>query len=227
MKQNNILKLLSIFALSNQIQKMILRILTALLLLCGVSSSAQQHYDKRPITIVDEQANNRLLIYALNNTLTDYDVAIELRGTGFRQRGTSNRMVRVPARSKVNLLNLVIERDQTPQYTYNLQINDSLSRRSLMREFELIKIYPPEPINIYIPDNCSNCESLLSDLEESPFIFKKFLLSENESIRNQLSPAVRASGFEIDTITNSIVMIGGKMYLEIENYEDLTAKMEE
>lgn len=205
---------------------MLLRLLTAITLLCTFSSFAQPQYDKRPITIVDEQVNNRLLIYALNNTLTDYDVAIELRGTGFRQRGDASRMIRVPARSKVNLLNLVIERNQTPQYTYNLKINDSLSRRSLVREFELIKIYPPESINVYIPDNCVNCEKLIDDLDDSPFIYKSFLLSENEAIRNQLSPAVRASGFEMDAITNSIVMIGGKMHLDIEDFEGLIDKLQ-
>lgn len=56
---------------------MLLRLLIAITLTCTFSPFALLQYDKRPITIVDEQVNNRLLIYALNNTLTDYDVPIE------------------------------------------------------------------------------------------------------------------------------------------------------
>lgn len=169
------------------------------------------------ITIEDEQVRNRLLIYASNNTLTDLDVAITLKGTGFRQRSGVPRKVRVPGRSKVNLISVVIERGQEPKYTYTLDVNDSLTRRSLVKEFELIKIQPKKMITLYKPDNCTNCEALTNGLEESPFLYKTIILSENETIKAQLSPYVP----HLETTDKMIVMLGGKLYPEIETAEAL------
>ncbi len=177
--------------------------------------------DKR-ITIEDEQVKNRLLIYASNNTLTDLDVAITLKGTGFRQRRGVPRKVRVPGRSKVNLISVVIERDQEPKYTYTLEVSDSLTRRSLVKEFELIKIKPSKLITLYKPDNCSNCEDIITGLDESPFIYKTITLSENETIKTQLAPYVP----NLETTDKMIVMLGGNLYPEIETAEALLEELQ-
>ncbi len=181
----------------------------------------------KPIQIVDEQENNRLNIFALNNTLKDYDVAITIRGTGFREPRSMGRLIRVPGRSKVNLISLVVDRDKKPLYTYELEISDSLSRRVLRKEFELIKITPENPITIIIPDKCTTCDTLMSQLDESPFNYKVQKLAENESMRTQLTPFLRSSGFDPDTMENPVVMIGGKMHLDINSYPELFAKLEE
>lgn len=176
---------------------------------------------------MDEQVNNRLHIYALNNTLKDYDVAITVKGTGFREPRSMARKIRVPGRSKVNLISLVIERDKTPMYTYELEVSDSLSRRVLIKDFELIKITPRNPITIIIPEKCTSCDTLMSQLDESPFNYRTQLLAENENMKTQLTPFLRSSGVDPDTLETPVVMIGGKMYLDIENYPDLYAKLEE
>lgn len=176
---------------------------------------------------MDEQVNNRLNIFALNNTLKDYDVAITIKGTGFREPRSMGRKIRVPGRSKVNLISLVIERDKTPQYAYELEISDSLSRRVLRKEFELIKITPQNPITLIIPQNCTSCDTLMSHLDESPYNYKVEKLTENENMRTQLTPFLRSSGVDPETIENPVVMIGGKMHVDINNYPDLVAKLEE
>ncbi|GMN05205.1 hypothetical protein MTsPCn5_05930 [Croceitalea sp. MTPC5] len=38
----------------------------------------------QPIKIVDEKSNNRLALYAVNDTETDYDVLLSVKGTNFR-----------------------------------------------------------------------------------------------------------------------------------------------
>ena len=48
------------------------------------------------------------------------------------------RPVRVPAASKVMMANLIVERGKRANYTYKLEVNDSLSRRALRKEFEAI-----------------------------------------------------------------------------------------
>lgn len=181
----------------------------------------------KPIKIVDEKDNNRLHLFALNQTLKDYDVSITVKGTGFRMPSGVPRKIRVPARSKVNLISLVMERNKTPFYTYELDVSDSLSRRVLLKEFELIKITPQHPITIIIPEKCASCDSLISALDESPFNYRMEKLAENENMRTQLTPFLRSSGFNPDTMEVPVVMIGGKMYLDIEDYAALYAKLEE
>lgn len=197
------------------------------LVIFSFAFAAQSQVPFKPIQIVDEQVNNRLNIYAINNTLKDYDVAITIKGTGFREPRNMGRLTRVPGRSKVNLISLVVERDKTPLYAYELEISDSLSRRVLRKDFELIKITPKNPITIIIPDKCTTCDTLMSQLDESPFNYKVQKLAENESMRTQLTPFLKSSGFDPETMENPVVMIGGKMYLDIENYPDLFAKLEE
>ncbi len=197
------------------------------LVIFSISFVAHSQVPFKPIKIVDEQVNNRLNIFALNNTLKDYDVTITIKGTGFREPRSMGRKIRVPGRSKVNLTSLVIERDKTPQYVYELEISDSLSHRVLKKEFELIKITPQYPITVIIPQNCISCDTLMSQLDESPFNYKVEKLAENESMRNQLTPYLRSSGFDPETMENPVVMIGGKMHVDINNYPDLIAKLEE
>ena len=71
---------------------------------------------ERPIEIEDEQKLNRLYLYAVNTNLQAFDVGITVTGTGFRQRAGKVRMVHVPARSRVQLSSLIIERGKEPKY---------------------------------------------------------------------------------------------------------------
>lgn len=200
--------------------------LLIILVIFSFSFVALSQVPFKPIQIVDEQVNSRLNIFALNNTLKDYDVAITIKGTGFREPRSMGRKIRVPGRSKVNLISLVIERDKTPQYAYELEISDSLSHRVLRKEFELIKITPQNLITVIIPQNCTSCDTLMSQLDESPFNYRVEKLAENESMRTQLEPFLRNSGIEHETMESPIVIIGGKMHLDINTYPDLFAKLE-
>lgn len=200
--------------------------LLIILVIFSFSFVALSQVPFKPIQIVDEQVNSRLNIFALNNTLKDYDVAITIKGTGFREPRSMGRKIRVPGRSKVNLISLVIERDKTPQYAYELEISDSLSHRVLRKEFELIKITPQNLITVIIPQNCTSCDTLMSQLDESPFNYRVEKLAENESMRTQLEPFLGNSGIEHETMESPIVIIGGKMHLDINTYPDLFAKLE-
>ena len=198
-----------------------------IILALSMTIAAQAQEVLNPIKIEDEQFRNRLHIYALNQTLNDYDVTITIQGTGIRIPSTKPRKVRVPGRSKVNLISLVVERDKTPQYTYELDVSDSLSRRVLLKDAELIRIPPKHPITIIVPEKCASCDTLISGLEESPYTYKVQKLAENESMKTQLAPFLKSSGYDADSMETPVVMLGGKMYLDIENYPDLYAKLEE
>ncbi len=181
-----------------------------------------------PIEIEEEKVNNRLLLFAVNKNLKDYDVAIEVEGTGFKQRNGVPRKVRVPATSRVNLISLVIERLHQPMYTYTLDVSDSLSRRAIRKEYELIKIDPKKPITLYLTDLCvSKCDSLISSLDNSVYNYKSVKLSEDENIKTQLASSLVGGKERLDGMDTPIVMLGGKMYVKIETYEELMARMNE
>lgn len=200
-------------------------IMLFLAIMLGSTTSLAQ--DKE-IIIEEEQKSNRLFLYAVNENPIDLDVAITVEGTGFRQRKGKPRKVRVPATSRVNMISLVIERGQTPQYTYTLEVSDSLSRRALKKEFEKIRIAPPVPITIYIPDNCTNCDSIINPLEaQTPYRYKKYVISENENTKAQLERAFASSSRSLEEIDTAIISLGANMYIYIRTFEELMAKLEE
>lgn len=180
-----------------------------------------------PLEIEEERKANRLFLNVVNKNLQDFDVAITVEGTGFRQRKGVPRKVRVPATSRVNLISLVIERGKQPQYTYTLDVTDSLSRRVIKKEYELIKIHPKKNITLYLTEKCQTCDTIVSDLESSPYLYKTLSVSENEAVRTQLEKAFVGASVPLAEMKNPVVMLDGKMYIHIASYDDLMMRVEE
>ena len=105
-----------------------------LLFLTSIPSLAQEENVK----VLEKQNGTRLAFFAINEDDKPYDVLFEVKGSNFRQSAARARWIRIPATSKVHLKTIVPERGKTPKYTYTLQINDSLSRRALKKEFTII-----------------------------------------------------------------------------------------
>lgn len=183
---------------------------------------------ERPIEIEDETNRNRLYLYAVNKNLQDFDVTITVTGTGFRQRAGKPRAVRVPARSRVQVNSLIIERGKEPKYEYTLDVSEELSRRALIREAELIKIQPKWPLTIYKPSSCTtNCEPLISALDESPYLYTLTEIDAYPKIREQLARLIVGGTERLDEMDTPIVMMAGKMYLTLSTYDEVMSKMDE
>ncbi len=192
-----------------------LPIILLLFLVCTVKAQ------DRPIKIIDEKKANRLLLYAVNENEKDLDILVTITGTGFRQSKAKSRLRRIPATSKVNIKSLIIERGKTPNYTYEIVVNDSLSRRALKRPFELIKIEAKRPILIYQTEQCTSCDSLISSLENSIYLFKTQKLSEQPKMQEYLEKTLANSTTPLASLTTPIVNLGGKIFVDIETYEKL------
>ncbi|MDC0408744.1 hypothetical protein OAM38_00865 [Flavobacteriaceae bacterium] len=183
---------------------------------------------ERPIEIEDELNNNRLNLYAVNKNLQDFDVILYVNGTGFRQRAGKPRAVRVPARSRVEVSSLIIERGQEPKYTYTIEVHEELSRRSLVREAELIKIQPKWPLTIYKPKLCSStCDTLTAALDESPYLYTLTEIDAYPKVREQLKKLIVGGEERLNEMETPIVMMAGKMYLTLTTYEEVMSTMEE
>lgn len=180
------------------------------------------------IDIEDKLENNRLLIYAVNKNLFDVDVAIEVDGFGFKKREQREIFYRLPATSKINITTLIVERGKQAVYNYKLKVNDSLSRRVRQVPFELIKIDPKKPITVYLPSLCAEkCDTLVNSLSSSPYIFKAIKIEEDQNIKTQLEKSLVGGADRLANMDTPIVMLGGKMYVQIENYEQLMARLNE
>jgi len=201
---------------------MIKKLLFVLLIFLSCTSIFSQ---ERPIEIVEDAKGNRLFLYALNKNEKDLDIIITVEGTNFRQSKSVPRPVRVPAASKVLLTNLMVERGKKANYTYKLDVSDSLSRRALRREFEAIKIDPKKKVIVYIPENCTSCDSLVAHLDKSPYLYTSFSFSEKPELKEQLAPAFANSTVKIDSVASPIVSLGGVLHVKIEDYEQLLEEL--
>ena len=191
----------------------------------AVASFSPIFSQERPIEIVEEEKANRLFLYALNKNEQDFDVLITVEGTNFRQSKSVPRPVRVPAASKVLLTNLIVERGKRANYTYKLEVNDSLSRRALRKEYESIKIDPKKKVIVYIPENCATCDTLVSNLEKSHYLYTAHRFSEKPELKGQLAPAFINSTVKIDSVTTPIISLGGVLHVKIEDYGQLLEEL--
>ncbi|MDC8004352.1 hypothetical protein POV27_09835 [Aureisphaera galaxeae] len=197
--------------------------LTLLFALFSTVAFAQEY----KVDIEEERKANRLFLYAVNKNLVDLDVAIKVTGTGFRQRKGVPRKTRVPATSRVNLLSLIIERGKQPVYEYELDITDSLSRRVIRKEFELIKIDPKKNITLYLTEKCQTCDTIVSGLENSPYKYRTYNVAEDEKVREQLGKAFIGASVPLAEMQNPVVMLDGKMYIHIDSYDALMMRVNE
>ena len=176
---------------------------------------------EKNVKIVEEKIANRLALYAVNGSETDYDVMITVSGKNFRQSKGKPRLVRVPQASKVHLKNLILTKGKFPQYTYELVVNDSLSRRALRKPFTNIKIKPKKLITIYVTENCPTCDSIINPLNESKYKFTSIVLADRPEVKEGLKRVIP----KLDSIQKPIVSLGGKIFPEVENYDQLMEEL--
>lgn len=176
---------------------------------------------KGPIKIVEENIPNRLALYALNESMQDYDVMFTISGTNFRQSKAMPRLIRVPSATKVHLKTIMLIRGKTPSYSYDLILNDSLSKRALKKPIERIKVRPRKQITVYLPENCTSCDSLMNHLNNGKYIFRSHKLKENDKIRDQLQLSFGANSTAVDSLKMPIINLGGRLYTNIDSYEGL------
>lgn len=178
-----------------------------------------------PIKVVEKKIPNRLALYAINESMQDYDVMITVTGTNFRQSKARPRLVRVPSATKVHLKTLVLLRGKTPSYTYDLYINDSLSRRAVKKPFEKIQVKPRKQITVYIPTGCISCDSLLHHLSKGRYMYAAHKLDENSEMKSQLQRSF-GSGTPLDSLSAPIINLGGRLYTRIETHEALLEELD-
>lgn len=197
------------------------KLLRVLILLAIVQVSAQE----ATVKIVTEEIPNRLAFYALNENDQDLDVKITIKGTNFRQSKARPRFVRVPGISKVHLKTIMLMRGKKAQYTYDLAVNDSLSKRALRKEATAIKIKPKKNITVYVPEMCNQCDSLIQSLADGKYLFDMHKLNENVEMKEQLNRSF-ANTMQLDSLETPIINLGGKLFTQINNYDDLLSKLD-
>lgn len=175
-----------------------------------------------PLRVETKDIPNRLAFYAVNENEQDFDVQIKITGTNFRQSQGRPRWVRVPGASKVHLKTIILQRGKRPNYSYDLTVNDSLSRRALKKEAERIKIKPKKSITVYITDSCLTCDSIIAPLEASNYKFLAHKLSERPEIKEQLKSYIAT---ELDSTKTPIINLGGRLFTQIESYDKLLEEL--
>ncbi len=205
-------------------------IYTALtLLLCLMATFARAQVDAVKVTEI--KSKNRIAFFAENRTFTDYDVLFEVKGSNFGQSKAKPRWIRVPAASRVHLKTIILFRGKRPVYTKTLKTNDSLSKRALKKEFEVLNIPPPKvkpkkQITIYTSKSCDACDSIVGQLNSQNMIFRSVSLDERPEIKIQLGQFLSRSTQEMDSLSSPIISLGGKLYSWITTFDRMMEEVE-
>lgn len=176
---------------------------------------------QKPIKIIEEKLQNRLVLYAENQSEIDYDVKITVTGKNIRQSSGKPRFFRVPSASKVLIKTLIVPRGKQPSYTYKLEINDSLSKRSLKRPVIPIKIKPKKRIIIYTTDICETCEEIINGLTNGIYIFESYPIAQHPKIKDRLVKALANTNAPFDSVKNPIINLAGRIFVDIDSYHSL------
>ena len=179
----------------------------------------------RPIRIVDEQKANRLLLYAVNENEQAFDIQITIKGSYFRQPKGKARWIHLPAASKVQVKSLIVERGKRAIYTYELETNDSLSRRALKKPAIPIKIEAKKAIVLYLTDRCNTCDSLIANLDKSKYLYKTKNLNDHPKTEEYLKSTFDRSTTPFDKVMNAFISLGGKYYGDIATYDELLERL--
>ncbi len=194
-------------------------------ILCFLLITSYAFGQNSSIKITDEKKNNRLSVYALNESETDYDVKITITGKNIRQSSAKPRFIRVPGASKVLLKSLIIDRKKQPSYTYELVVNDSLSRRALKPSATPIKINPKKQIVLYTSDICQNCDSILSGLNKSKYKYSSINITDKPDVKERMTIYLDNVIPSLDTLTNPIISLGGRLHTKINTYSLLLEEL--
>ncbi|NAY90937.1 hypothetical protein GTQ34_03310 [Muricauda sp. JGD-17] len=205
-----------------------LSVLLGLLLCFGTSFGYAQ---ANLVKVTETKSKNRIAFYAENHSFTDYDVFFEVKGSNFRQSAAKPRWIRVPAASRVHLKTIILLRGKQPQYTKTLRTNDSLSKRALKKEYEVLDIPPPKvkpkkQITIYTSKGCDTCDSIVNQLNAQNFIFRSISLDEKPEIKAQLGTFLSKSTQEMDSLSSPIISLGGRLYSWITTFEQMMEEVE-
>jgi len=166
------------------------------------------------------------MFYAVNKNEQDFDVMITVKGTNFRQSNRKPRLIRLPAAAKVHLHNIMVDRGKNPYYNYDLTVNDSLSRRALIKEFTPIKIKPKKFITIYIPDECIDSNRILDSLDQSRYLYTETYLNEKPIVRETIGKLLKYHETPLDSIRNPLVSLGGAIYPSIKTFSELVEEVQ-
>ncbi len=184
-----------------------------------------------PVKVTETKSKNRIAFFAENRTFTDYDVLFEVKGSNFRQSAAKPRWIRVPAASRVHLKTIILMRDKQPVYTKTLKTNDSLSKRALKKEFEVLDIPPPKikpkkQITIYTSSGCASCDSIVSQLSSKNYIFRSVSLDEKPEVKEQLGKFLAKSTQEMDSLSSPIISLDGRLYSWITSFDQMMEEVE-
>jgi hypothetical protein len=174
-----------------------------------------------PIEIIKEKQANRMMFYAVNKNEQDFDVLFSVEGSYIRQNKRKPRLIHVPAASKVHLHSVIVEKGKNPYFTYNLTVNDSLSRGALKKEVIPIKIRPKKFITIYIPDECIDSYKILDSLDQSRYLYTELLISKKPVIKETIGKLLKYYETPLDSLRIPLVSLGGKIYPKIKTFSEL------
>ncbi|WP_340063280.1 hypothetical protein [Ascidiimonas aurantiaca] len=184
------------------------------------------HSQQKKIQVLEKVNVNKVSFFAINETETDYDILFTVSGTNIRQSKAKPRWIRVPGASKVHLKNIYLLGDKKPVYTYDLKVNDSLSKRALKKPHVKITLPPkrkmPEKnLVIYVPLQCISCDAMIAALEKDFYAYQVVKLADNDDITNQLSRAFPNTSIPVQERDYPIISIKGRLHISINSYEQL------
>ncbi len=171
-----------------------------------------------------EEQSPRIMVYAINESDRDFDVRVTITGSNFRQSRARPRFIRVPSASKVFVKTLIPLRGKKAEPSFDIELNDSLSGRSLILDFEKIKLRPPKPIIFYVPAVCEGCDSLIASANRGKYLYTRHNLDESPEIKTQLIQVF--GGKPLDTLPMPIVSLGGKLYTNLQDYSEILEILE-
>ena len=73
----------------------------------------------------------------------------------------------------------------------------------------------------------AQCDSLISALDQSPYLYTLTKIDEYPKVREQLARLIVGGEERLSEMDTPIVMMGGKMYLKLSEYDEIMTTMDD
>lgn len=164
--------------------------LFAFLFLCAFAK-AQSKTDA--VVLVEEKLSKRWNLYAQNNSDTDHEAFLLVKGSGFRRRANRPVIKMIPAGKKVLMTTLIPLNGENPKYNPIFTFEEKFKainkkKNDGLRPEDAVNLRPinPKELTIFVEPQCAKCKILTDHLNSKHIKYRILNIKKHDAVRKLL-----------------------------------------
>ena len=167
------------------------KIIVGLFLLFSVQGFSQG----LKVLISEKKSGKRVVLFAENKTNDTLNVFLMVNSEGFRKSANKPVIKNIPPATKVSMLTMIEMSDVPSTYTYDLIVNEDLTKTSISTENQAKDIEKQlyGKLVLFTNANCTDCTQLITELNSKRIPHRVFDINKDQVIYRQFMAHIERS----------------------------------